>query len=1177
MKKTNSIGIKKSYCLKLHKTIKLTFLCLMISVFQLHSENYSKNQVTLNLDNVPMRTVFLEIQSRTDYNFVYNNKKINDNQRVTIKLKNKPLSIILDNLFTNKDISYVIKDKLIVLKPISDKDDIPVKQVQGIKVTGKVTDAKGIPIPGVTVTERGTKNSVSSDFDGGYSIDIRNNASLLVFSYIGFKTQEINVGDKTKIDISLKEDSNVLNEVVVVGYGVQKKVNLTGAVSQVSGQLLENRPVNNTAQGLQGLVAGLNITQSGAAGGSLDNRPSINIRGIGAIGDFSGASPLILIDGAEGDMNSLNPNDIQSVSVLKDAASSSIYGSRAAFGVILITTKRGKAGKTIVNFSSSTRVSKPILVPDIVDSYSFATYFNDAFKNAGQTPFFTDERLQRIKDFMDGKITTTIPPRASNPNVWADGYDQGNDNVDWYGALFKPSVIANEQNLSISGGKEGLTYFLSGAYLNQPGFMNFGGDEFKRANTTLRINADVFKWLSLSYTNRFIREDYSRPSYMTDRTFENLTRQGWPMLPLYDPNGYLYDSPSPALGLRDGGKQNKIEDTFVQQLNLVFKLSSAWNLKWDFTYKTFNRFQHWDLQYTYNHDVAGNQVIAYNRSEVHEDAFKEDYFNSNLYTDYTKSLGKHNFRGMIGMQVESKGNRSLGATRQGVVVPDITALDATSGSDYNGKTVPPSVNGGYEEWTINGYFGRINYDYDGRFLIEGNLRYDGSSRFRSNDRWTLAPSVSAGWNVSKEEFWKPLQDVVGLFKLRASYGSLSNQDTKDGTKDLFYPTYITQPFGVSNGDWLVNGARPNTASAPRYRDPNQTWATITSWDVGIDVALFNNKLTATFDYFNRATKNLIARGVEAPAIFGTATPSTNNTDLETYGFDMSVTWKQKLENNFAYSVTALLSDNQTKITRYNNPTSRLDDYIAGELDGNIWGYETIGIAKTTEEMNSHINSLPNGGQRFGNSWNAGDIMYKDLNGDGKVDNGANTLADHGDLVKIGNKTPRYSFGLDTGANWKGFDLRVFFQGVLKRDYWNNTYAFWGMTNSVWDATALAPHMDYFRNDPNSALGLNLDSYYPRPIVGGGSSGGDKNHQTQTRYLINAAYLRLKNLQFGYSLPSNVVQKIGMTNFRIYFSADNIWTLTDVPEMFDPETLDGGVRGSVYPLSQTYSLGINITL
>jgi len=1119
-----------------------------------------------------MSNALLEIQSITNYRFFYNNKKIDGEKLVSINVKDKPLSDVLNEFFMDTNVTYVVKDDLIVLKLKSDEanpKNQEVGQPQQIKVSGAVTDIEGVPIAGVTIIEKGTNNGVVSDFDGNYSINVTNKESVLVFAYLGFKRKEVKVAGQTTIAVSLEEDTNQLDEVVIVGYGTQKKANLTGAVAQVGGEELDNRPVVNATQALQGLVPGLNITQSGAMGGSLDNRPSINVRGRGTIGAGSNDSPLILIDGAEGDINSVNPRDIENISVLKDAAASSIYGSRAPFGVILITTKKGRAGKTTVNINSNTRISQPVLVPNIADSYSFATFFNDSFLNAGQTPFFTDERMQRIRDFMDGRITTTIPTRAGNPNIWADGYDQGNDNVDWYDAIFRPSVIAQEQAVSISGGKEGLTYYLSGSYTDQPGFMRFGGDQYKRYNTSLRINADLFKWLSITYTNRFIREDYERPSNMTDGAFGDLTRQGWPMLPLYDPNGYLYDSPSPALPLRDGGKDNKVEDTFTQQLNLAFKLNSDWNVNWDLTYKTTNQFHHWDLQYTYNHDVAGNPYIADSRSEVHEDAWKTDYFNSNIYTDYTKSFGKHNFKFLIGMQAESNDNRSFGATRQGIIVPEVSVIDATSGTDYYGALVPPSVYGNYADWAINGYFGRINYNFDERFLIEGNLRYDGSSRFRSGKRWVLSPSISAGWNIANEEFWESLSETVGLFKLRASYGSLNNQNTDD-----WYPTYISMPIGIANGSWLVNGAMPNTASAPGLKDAGLTWETIETWNVGVDFGLFNNRLTGSFDYFKRTTNNMIGPAQQMPAILGTAVPQTNNTDLETYGFDLSVSWRDRLENGFSYSVTALLSDNQTKITKYPNQTNSLGSYISGQLDGNIWGYQTIGIAKTTEEMEAHLNSLPNGGQNaLGTNWDAGDIMYEDLNGDGMINNGSNTLDDHGDLVKIGNSTPRYSFGLDMNASWKGFDFRAFFQGVLKRDYWNNTYAFWGMQGSVWDATALEPHLDYFRNDPDHYLGLNIDSYYPRPIVGQGS----KNQQTQSRYLINAAYVRLKNIQLGYTLRPEAVEKIGISNLRIYFSAENIWTLTDVPEMFDPETLDGGVNGNVYPLSKTYSVGINLSL
>ena len=1035
-------------------------------------------------------------------------------------------------------------------------------------VSGKVIDKTGASLPGVSIVLKGTTIGVNSDATGNYSLTNIPENAILQFSFVGMITQEIVVRKQTSINVILEDETIGLEEVVTVGYGTQKKANLTGAVSSVDSKVLESRPVTNVTQALQGMVPGLNITQSGALGGSLDNRPSINIRGVTTIGQGSSGSPLILIDGMEGDINAVNPDDVDNISVLKDAAASSIYGARAPFGVILVTTKKGKAGKMKVNYSTNFRSSSPILLPKIVDSYTYATYINAANINSGSAAFFGPARLQRIQDFMAGKLgNKTDIPNVANPTYWADGYLEGNDNVDWYGEIFKKSSPSQEHNISISGGNENLTYYLSGNYLNQDGLLKIGSDNFQRYTSTAKINAKLSEWASISYTGRFTREEYSRPAVLSGGFYQNLARQGWPMLPLYDPNGYMFSAPSPALGLRDGGLDKNQDDWTYQQLNLTIEPIKGWKILADLNYKVENNFRHWDTEKTYNHDVNGNPFLYGTTSSVHEEAYRTNYFSPNVYTEYTKSLGNHNFKFLLGYQSESNKYRYLSAERQGVIVPSSPVIDITSGTDNSGKTVSPLVGGQYQEWATTGYFGRINYNYKGRYLAEANLRYDGTSRFRSNMRWKYFPSASFGWNVSHENFWKPIEHFVNSFKIRASYGELGNQNTNS-----WYPTYVTMPFGSANGTWIVGGVKPNTSSAPGLVSTSQKWETISTYDLGSDMGFLKNRLTATFDYYIRYTNDMIGPAPELPSILGTAVPTTNNTDLKTYGFELAVTWQDRLKNGLGYSAKFILSDSQTDITNYPNPAGNLSTYYPGQKFGEIWGYTTIGIAKTQDEMDAHLASLPNGGQNtLGSNWKAGDIMYKDLDGDGKISAGSSTVGSHGDLSIIGNNVARYSFGLDLSADWKGFDIRTFFQGVLKRDYAQNSYYFWGATGSgIWNSTSLIEHTDYFRNDPADPLGINLDSYYPRPMF------SDKNEQTQTRYLQNASYIRLKNLQFGYTIPSVITRKIMIEKCRFYVSGENILTLTNLATMFDPETIDGGYGGNVYPLSKVYSVGVSVT-
>lgn len=1039
------------------------------------------------------------------------------------------------------------------------------------KISGLVTDESGEPVIGANIVVKGTTIGTMSGIDGDFTLTVPSNA-ILSISYIGYLSQEIPVKNQTSFKIVLVEDTQNLEEVVVVGFGTQKKVNLTGAVSTVNSEALESRPVMTATQALQGLVPGLQIS---SAGGSLETKASINIRGTGTIGDGSSGSPLVLIDGMEGDINSINPQDIENISVLKDAAASSIYGSRAPFGVILITTKSGKSGKPVVNYNNSFRWNDPVKTPNMMDSYTFATYFNDACINAGWGPHFSTEHLQRIKDYQQGKITESIIPNPSNPQYWADGYAAGNDNVDWYDALYRDWAFSQEHNFSINGGNEKVSYYLSFNYLDQNGLMVFNQDTYDRYTGTGKVNVTLTDWAKVSYSSRFTREDYGRPSSLTDGLYDDLARQGWPTLPLYDPNGYLYSSPSPALGLATGGRDRTQTDNLYQQLGFVLEPVKNWVTHLDFNYRIKSANRHWDAQQTFNHDVDGNPVLYGTGSNVHEDQLKENYMNFNAYTEYSHSLESgHNFKAMVGFQTEMLRKTAFGLQRDGIIVPGLPIVDLTSGLDYTGNVVTPSVNGEYQRWQTAGFFGRINYDYMGKYLAEVNLRYDGTSRFRQDQRWNWFPSFSLGWNIAREAFWESLSDYVGTLKLRGSYGELGNQNTTG-----WYPTYQVISVKAGDGAWLQNGIKPNAAYVPGLISSTLGWERVRSWNVGLDFGLFNNRLTGSLEYYDRKTLDMIGPAPELPIILGADVPKTNNTDLKTYGFDLEIGWNDRLKNGLGYGVKFILSDAQTEITRYPNPTGTLDKYREGQKMGEIWGYETIGIARDQAQMDAHLASLPKGGQdALGTSWEAGDIMYADLNGDGKIDNGANTISDHGDLKLIGNNTPRFQFGLDLNADWKGFDFRAFFQGVMKRDFWQGSYYFWGVVNNMWWSGGFKEHADYFRAAPSNDLPANLDAYYPRPNFGTG-----KNQNTQTRYLQNAAYIRLKNIQLGYTLPASITNKAYISKLRFFISGENLWTGTKLANMFDPETINGGKvnngvgNGNAYPLSKTISFGLSVTL
>ncbi len=1061
---------------------------------------------------------------------------------------------------------------------------MPQEVQQSGTVKGVVLDATGEPVIGATVKVQGSNAGAITDIDGNFSVNAPAGSTLEI-SYVGYLTQTVKAGNGP-VSVTLQEDDKTLNEVVVVGFGTQKKVNLTGAVAVVDAKELEARPVQNAAQALQGVVPGLRISSSA---GTLDATPSINVRGTGTIGEGSSGDPLILIDGSEGDINTINPQDIESVSVLKDAAASSIYGSRAPFGVILITTKKGKTGKPVINYNNSFRFQSLIRGKHMMNSVDFGSWLNDAETNSGSSPFFDAERMAQIAEYhnatpvgpgtrktADGKLVYGIS--STNGTTWADGYGYGIDDVDWYDAVYKSSAFSQEHNASVSGATDVVNYYASFNFLDQGGFMKLNKDNYKRYNSTVKLGIKMTDWATLNYNMRYTRADFRRPANLTGSLYSDMARQGWPVLPLYDRNGYYYSSPSPALGLATGGKDTKQTDIINQRAELVLEPVKNWLTHVSLNYQTTNATRHWDSQTVYQHDVNGNPyVYGSGNSNVHEDEYKDNYLNFQAYSEYSWSLAeKHNFHVMAGFQAEQLKRLEFGLQRNGILDPSRSEIDLTTGLSGNGSEIVPSTNGARNQWQTAGFFGRINYYFDEKYLLEFNLRKDGTSRFRRNRMWKTFPSVSVGWNIANEKFFENIAKTLHTLKLRLSYGSLGNQNTND-----WYRTYQTISYNPNNGYWLQNGALTSTIAAPGLISAALTWEKVESYNVGIDFGLLDNRLAGSFDVYVRNTKDMVGNAPELPAILGTAVPVTNNTDLRTTGWEFQVTWRDRLANGLNYSATFNLSDARTKITRYpNNPTNSIDTYIADRYLNEIWGYETKGLARSNDEMNSHLASVDQ--SALGSNWAAGDIMYADLNGDGKINDGSRTLADHGDLKVIGNSTPRYLMGLDLNASWKGFDFRAFFQGVLKRDYWaggawgGNEYLFGYTQSGTWWCAGLTDVQDYFRNGDtwsvqNGYRSENLDAFLPRP------QSSSKNTQTQSRYLLDASYVRLKNLQLGYTLPQQITRKWGVSNLRFFISAENLATWTDMPNQFDPELIGTGASSNNgYPLSKTWSFGLNVT-
>lgn len=1045
--------------------------------------------------------------------------------------------------------------------------------------TGTVIDEFGDPMIGVTVMVEGTTKGTATDIDGKFTISGVKIGQTLLFQMVGC-TPEQRKWEGTPINLTMYDDTQALNEIVVVGFGTQKRANLTGAVSTVTSAELSNRPVSSVSDALQGLAPGLNVTAP-STGGNLSATRSMNIRGTGTIGTGAAVTPLILIDGMEGALETVNPQDVENISILKDAAASSIYGSRAAGGVILVTTKKGKEGRISVNYSDSFRWRHNIRMPKKMDSYNFAIVMNEGSINAGNGQWLPDSKVEQIKNYMETGQGPTMFENTLNGHweVWDYPNILPIANTDWLDEHFGKSPFSQEHNITINGGSEKVNYYFSGNLLDQEGILRYGNDNSQRYNLTGRVNLQLTKWLSFGYATKWWRNQYDAPSLIgvaSSNQFYHDVMRYWPLIPTTDPNGhYVRESYIPAL--LDGGRYKRTQDQFDQQFNFLITPLPGLTINAEFNYRSTHNNVHRYYFNTYSYsvdDVAykDNAAAMPANSSVYDYNYRSNYFNPNVYATYSWTVKEdNNFKVMAGFQAERLNYKDFEAQRTDVL-NDIPWLDTTNGT--------ANVAGYTATWATAGWFGRVNYDYKGRYLVEGNIRYDGTSRFRRGSRWSWSPSFSLGWNVAQEKWFEDAADKVQILKLRYSWGKLGNQNTNS-----WYPTYSNMGYSAGTYGWLVNNQKQTVATPPGLVASSLTWEKNRTWDIGLDWGLISNRLWGSFDFYNRKTMDMVGPGPDLPSVLGATVPNVNSISMTSKGWELTIGWRDRVRD-FNYGISFNLSDYQITIDEYdNNPNKSLSigqpngqngPYYKGAKLGNIWGFTTVGIAKTQEEMNAHLAQV-NQSIIASSGWSAGDIMYADLDGDGRLSQGNYTADDSGDWTIIGNSTPRFSYGINVDMQWKGFDLRVFMQGIGKRDYWASDAVFTGpFANNQWQAVALEQHLDYFRPaDTTNPLGPNLDSYYPRPNWSGG-----RNFQRQTGYLQDASYFRLKNVTIGYTIPQSITRKAYIENLRIYFSAENLATITNFTGTGDPELVDAYYSaygyGKVYPLSRVLSFGLNVT-
>jgi TonB-linked SusC/RagA family outer membrane protein len=1049
---------------------------------------------------------------------------------------------------------------------------------QRVTITGTVSDEKGGPLPGATVQLKGTTVGGLTDLNGSYSIEVPGPNSTLVFSFVGYAPKEVQVLNQSVINTSLREDIQGLEEVVVVGYGTQKKLNLTAAVDQVTNQTLENRSVPNLTQGLQGVMPNLNIR---LLDGKPIQAPSYNIRGTTSIGQ--GGNALVLIDGVEGDPSLLNPNDIASVSMLKDAASASIYGARGAFGVVLITTKNPEKGKTTVSYSTNYSIKNPIARPDFVtDGYTWVRMFTEAFLNGDgsfpQNINKTQKVSQAYLDEFKSRAESGQPYNTVEINP-VNGEYIYYSSTDWYGELYKDNTSSFENNLAITGSGEKTAYLVSARNMDQKGLFRYNTDDYNMKNIRAKGSVKVFPWLEINNNADYSEMSYHNPLNVGEGggIWRNIADEGHPSSQMFNPDGSLTMTSVYTVGDFWYGK-NGIDTkrrVFKNSTGLVSSFfDDKFRVKGDFTFQNtdvdVNRKR---VQVPYSNKP---DVIAYVGTTTNDLTFEQrstQYLASNLYTEYENTFGgNHYFKAMLGLNYEQSTYERLSVQRNGIIYEDANDINLTLGQSI-------TTGGGYEKWAILGGFSRLNYVFRDKYLVEVNARYDGSSKFPSDQRFAFFPSVSAGWRISKESFWNVSPKLISDLKLRASYGSLGN-----GNIDSY--VYLEQ-FSIQQSSMILNGVRPQYTSRPSVLPDGITWETSTTTNFGLDFAMLSDRLRFVGDYYIRNTTDMYTIGLTLPAIFGTTAPKGNYADLRTKGWEITLSWRDKFDVaakplNYAFRFT--LADNQSEITRYNNPDKLLTDYYEGQIIGNIWGYTTEGFFIDDEDVANHAKQSPEMRASPTNIWYAGDIKLQDLNNDGFINRGTNRVSNPGDRKIIGNNAPRFTYGINLSADWTNFFFSTFFQGVGKQDWYPSTEAefFWGQYNRP------------YNNIPSFHLGNmwtpdNTDAYFPRTMSRAASSSTARElGVAQTKYLQNVAFIRMKNIQFGYLLPKNLISKIRATEMKVYVSGENLWTWSPLyklvrhidventgpsDQVFNPGGNSGD--GYNYPMLKSLTFGLSI--
>ena len=1056
-------------------------------------------------------------------------------------------------------------------RPSASVDQVRAK----IQVKGSVVDVTGEPLPGATVLEPATGNGAITDIDGNFAVSVSADAVLEV-SFVGFETQRVPVKGRRELKIVLQEDDNTLSEVVVVGYGIQKKVNLSGSVDQINAKDLEKRPIADLSRGLQGMI---DFTS-----GEPGQAANINIRGEASI---NGGSPLILIDGVAADaeeMNRLLPEDIESLSVLKDASSAAIYGARAAFGVILITTKQGAGDRVQVNYNGNFGWKRPsMLTEKTSDPYIYLKLKNIAVLN---TPWSSghvtsDERLEWARQRSDNPADT--PAVRLNPLDETQWEYMGNR--DWTSYYLDRSTFNQTHQVSVSGATDKTRFYLSGGFDDEAGmFSNLvKNDKYRRYSMRSKVSYDVWDWLTLSNNTSYVVTERKKPSYYNISSFFDLEPHDMDR----NPDGtWASGELGEALAqLVDGGEEKttygRLQSTFSGELKFWERMLVV---NANFTFMKGHEEYDW-YKTPYSIGYGPEDIRELGESRAYKGSTDDLYTVLELYATFNKLFKEHHqVTAILGFNQEYNRSDNFTAERYDIISNSLPSIGLSSGVQYVDQT--------YKDWAIRGLFFRANYSYDNRYIFEMNGRYDGTSRFPKNKRFGFFPSGSVAWRVDSESFFKEsrLTDIFSQFKLRASYGSLGNQLVSE----YGYIPYMSSQLG----SYLVDGELQQTVTAPGLVSPDYTWEKVQTVNGGIDLGFFRNKLTVTFDFYRRDTKGMLTLGRELPGVLGKEEPQENAANLKTRGWELSIGYQDNFGlagKPFNWGARFVLSDSRTWITKFDNPTKNLTQYYEGQEIGEIWGLQSDGFFRNAEEIAAldETEIIPWGALEIVEGW----PKYKDLNGDHRITKGT-TVDNPGDLSVIGNSAPRFRFGLNLNAEWNGFDVAVFLQGIGKRDFYPQSFLYWGFYQQPYSGGQVHT-FDFYRptTDSDVEMAKHSQSYIAAGLANQNLNAkfpvlqswlADKNLGTridqamglaipQTGYMLNASYLRIKNITIGYTLPQEWTRKFRLNRVRLYVSADNLFEWSGVKPFFDPESItDTSTFGYVYPFSRQYSFGLNVT-